>query len=44
MLADSKLDDVRVFPLNRSGCGVPPGSRTVPHLLVILAGLLIEIV
>jgi hypothetical protein len=27
VLTDSKLDDVRVFPLIRSGCGMPPGKR-----------------
>ena len=27
MLTDSKLDDVRVFPLNRSGFGMPPGKK-----------------
>jgi hypothetical protein len=27
VLTDSKLDDVRVFPLIRSGCGMPSGKR-----------------
>jgi hypothetical protein len=37
MLADSEADDVRVFPLIRSRCRVPPDKRShqkLPEMLL----------